>query len=139
MQWSDAVKPPTARMLRQFAALCLVVFVGFAAWRAARGQVDGWTWGVGLAGAAVGALGLARPAAIRWVYTGWMVVAFPIGWAISRLMLIAIFYFLFTPVALVFRLIRRDALRLRAPAATERSLWAPKRIGDRPADYFRQF
>jgi hypothetical protein len=138
MQWAEIVRPPSERTLRQFAALCLVIFVVLAASRAARGQVDFWTWGAGTAGALVGALGLVRPAALRWLYTGWMVAAFPIGWTISRLMLLALFYIVFTPVALVFRLIGRDALRLRAPAAGL-SLWTPKQIGDQPTDYFRQF
>ena len=36
-----------------------------------------------------------------------MIVAFPIGWAVSHIMLAALFYGLFTPVALVFRTIGR--------------------------------
>ena len=138
MQWAEIARPPTERTLRQFAALCLVMFVAIAAWRAARGQADVWTWGAGIAGVTVGVLGLARPACVRGLYTGWMVAAFPIGWTISRLMLLALFYVVFTPVALVFRMIGRDALRLRPPAAGV-SLWTPKRIADQPTDYFRQF
>ena len=139
MQWSDAVRRPSERMLRQFAALCLGVFVGMAAWRAARGQIDAWTWGVGVAGTLVGMVGLVWPARIRWLYTGWMVAAFPIGWAISWLMLVALFYVIFLPVGLVFRLMGRDALALRPPAKGDCSLWLTKQTGNQATDYFRQF
>jgi hypothetical protein len=137
MQWSDVVKPPSHRMLREFAALCLIVFGGLAAWCTVRGNADAWTWALGVSGGAVGILGLVRPAAIRWIYAGSMVAAFPLGWTISRMILLALFFLVFTPVALVFRLIGRDALRLRAPA--EGSLWIPKRVGDKSTDYFHQF
>ena len=139
MQWSDVVTPPSERMLRQFAALCLGVFVGMAVWRGARGHIDAWTWGVGGAGALVGIVGLVWPAAIRWVYSGWMLAAFPIGWTISWLMLLALFYLVFLPVGLVFRLMGRDALALRPPARGDGSLWLPKQTGSQPTDYFRQF
>jgi hypothetical protein len=126
-------------MLRQFAALCLAVFGTIAAWRASRGQVDAWTWVVGTAGTLVGVVGLLWPPAIRWLYTGWMVAAFPIGWTISRLMLLTLFYVIFLPVGLVFRLIGRDALALRPPAEGDGSLWLPKQTGNQATDYFRQF
>jgi hypothetical protein len=137
MQWSDAVKVPSHRMLREFAVLCLIVFGGLAAWRAAQGDAGAWTWGLGIGGAAIGISGLVRPAAIRWIYAGSMVAAFPLGWTISRMILLALFFLVFTPVALVFRLMGRDALRLRAPA--DGSLWISKRVGDKSTDYFHQF
>ena len=137
MLWSDVVKRPSDRMLRQFAVLCLIVFGGVAAWHGARGTADTWTWGLGIAGVGVGILGLVRPTAVRWIYAGSMVAAFPLGWTISRMILLALFFLVFTPVALVFRLIGRDALRLRAPAGG--SLWIPKRVGDKATDYFHQF
>jgi hypothetical protein len=137
MQWSDVVARPSEKVLRQFALLCLVVFgvLGAAGlWR--RGGV---TTGVAIAmaGFAVGLVGVVRPAAIRWIYSGWMIAVFPIGWTISRLMLAALFYLVFTPVAIVFRIIRRDVLRLRRPEAS--SLWMPKPGATSADQYFRQF
>ncbi len=85
-----------------------------------------------------GPLGLFWPGALRPIFVGWMVLAFPIGWTVSLLVLALIFYGLFTPMALVFRLMGRDALdRLREPDRP--SYWQPKPA---PADlrrYFRQF
>lgn len=88
-------------------------------------------------GAVVGGLGLARPSAIRPVYTGWMVAAFPIGWTMSRLMIGGVFVFVFTPVAMLFKLMGRDALRL-AHRREVTTYWTPRESA-RPLDYFRQF
>ena len=66
-----------------------------------------------------------------------MIAAFPIGWTVSQFMLLVLFYVVFTPVALVFRLMRRDALGLRRRDAA--SYWAVKPGAARAEDYFRQF
>jgi hypothetical protein len=135
MQWAEVLKPPPARMLRQFAVLWLVVFGSMGAWRVWRGSPEwGWTL-VGLAGV-VGLLGIARPLAIRRIYTGWMVAVFPIGWTVSQLMLAALFYGMFMPVALLFKLIGRDALRVRRrPVET---YYVPRAAADERS-YFQQF
>ena len=138
MQWSEVTKPPAPKVLRQFGALCLVLPIVFSGWRAWRGQVDAWTLGVLGAGVIVGAIGLVRPMAIRYLFTGWMIVAFPIGWTVSKIVLGLLFFGMFTPVALLFRLSRRDALRLRRPGQGG-SLWADKPSPGSVRDYFRQF
>ena len=64
----------------------------------------------------LGPLGLIWPRLLRPIYVAWMVLAFPIGWTISQLILAVMFYGLFTPIGLVFRLIGRDPLlRARLP------------------------
>jgi hypothetical protein len=86
----------------------------------------------------IGPLGLVRPDWMRWVYVGWMVLAFPIGWTVSQVMLTVMFFGLFTPIGLIFRLIGRDPLH-RARSAERNSYWSPKPA---PADlrrYFKQF
>jgi hypothetical protein len=125
VQWSDIPFEPPARTLRQFAALWTVAFAGLACWYGlARGDT---TTALVLAALAVtvGPLGLAWPRAVRWIFVGWMVAAFPVGWVISRVVLAALFYGVITPVGLVFRLAGRDALQLRRRPAPE-TYWAPK-------------
>lgn len=137
MQWSDVIVPPSRRILRQFAALCLVFFVGGAAWRAWHGNAGPFTYGMGAFGLLVGLLGLVQPMAIRWVFTGWMMVAFPIGWTVSKVMIGLMFYAIFTPVAFIFRLLKRDALSLRRPSTA--SYWIPKETAGDVKEYLRQF
>jgi hypothetical protein len=136
MQWSDVTKAPSPKTLRQFAGLWLLAFGGLAAWRAWHGQVDGRTETIAVLAVVIGVLGLARPAAVRLVYTGWMIAAFPIGWIVSRLMLAVMFYAVFTPVAWVFRLMGRDGLRLRREQSG--SYWSVKRGAAAAEEYFRQ-
>ena len=54
-----------------------------------------------------------------------------------RVILAALYYVVFTPIALVFRLMRRDALRRRRSTAA--SYWTPKPQPDDPTQYFKQF
>jgi hypothetical protein len=75
---------------------------------------------------------------IRWIYVGAMLVSFPVGWTVSKLILVGLFYGMFTPLALLFRLLGRDVLgRRRAPAAT--TYWAPKPMSTEGSDYFRPY
>lgn len=137
MQWADVVAAPSEKTLRQFAGLWIVFFAGLAAWRAMHGHQGAGIWTLGALAVVVGTLGLVRPAAIRLVYTGWMIAAFPIGWTVSHVMLGAMFYGVFTPTAAIFRAMRRDALRLRRTSNVE-TYWTDQP----PADihsYFRQF
>jgi hypothetical protein len=123
-------------MLRQFAGLWLIVFGSMAAWRAWHGIVDLRTETLAAVAILVGGAGLIRPAAVRWIYSGWMIAAFPIGWTVSRLALAAVFYGVFTPIGVAFRLAGRDALRLRR--LETRSYWTPKAKAANAGAYFRQ-
>ena len=136
MQWSEVIRPPSQRHLRQFAGLFLVVFLGMAAWRWFGGRQDVWTSILAALAVGVGIIGQVAPALIRPIYTGWMVVAFPIGWTVSRLMLAATFFGVVTPIGAALRATGRDALRLRR--TTQGSYWLPKRQAAGAREYFRQ-
>ena len=86
----------------------------------------------------VGPLGLIKPQAIRPIWVGCLLVTFPIGWVVSKVLLACLFYGLFTPVGLVFRLLGRDALarRYRPELAT---YWEPKPQPAGVRSYLRQF
>ncbi|HYB40234.1 MAG TPA: SxtJ family membrane protein, partial [Candidatus Methylomirabilis sp.] len=86
----------------------------------------------------IGLLGLIRPPAIRPIFVGWMMLVFPIGWVVSHVLLALVFYGLFTPVALVFRLVGRDALAL-GRRRTARSYWQARRQASDARQYFKQF
>jgi hypothetical protein len=138
MQWSDVDFHPKTKTLRQFAGLWLLFFGGFAFQQAfLRGHV---TAGIILAIVAVsiGTMGLAAPSFIRPIFVTWMVLAFPIGWTVSRIILGVMFYGIFTPVALIFRMMGRDSLGLARPTGRE-TYWTPKPAPDNIRGYFRQF
>ncbi len=138
MKWSDIPRDPSRKILRQFAGAWLVFFLAWAAHQGlAKGRLQ---FGLALAVMAVGVglVGLIRPGAVRWLFVGWMVLAFPIGWLISQLTLLVMFYGMLTPIALFFRLTGRDAL-CRKPTPGVASYWTAK---PQPRDmrrYFRQY
>jgi len=138
MKWTDIPWQPTKRVLRQFAAAWLAFFGAVGLYQyLARGHTP---WGLWLMVAAVGVgtMGLVRPAAVRWLFVGWMVVAFPIGWVVSQVMLLLMFYGLITPVAIWFRLRGRDLLR-RKRAGQRTSYWLMKETPQDVRRYFRQY
>lgn len=138
MQWSDISFQPSSRTLRQFAGLWIVFFGGLACWLWLGRDRSLLAALLGLAAIGVGGAGLLAPQTVRWIYVGWMVLAFPIGWTVSRLILGVIFYGLFTPIAFVFRLVGRDALGLRRQPAAE-TYWVSKTTSSDVRRYFQQF
>jgi hypothetical protein len=137
MRWSDIQFDPPERKLRQFAALWLIFFGGLGAWH---GLVRGHEligFALALLGVTLGALGLVRPAAIRPIFVGWMIVAFPIGWAVSRISLGLLFFGIFTPLALLFRCNGRDRLHSRRSHRGE-TCWTNKPIPAHVRRYFEQ-
>ena len=138
MKWSDLPLNPTASALRQFAGAWLVFFLAAGVHRyVARGQHQ---VGIALGAMAivVGVAGLIRPAAVRWLFVGATVLAFPIGWVVSQIMLAVMFYGIITPMAVLFRLRGRDLLA-RKPAPNRASFWAPKQTPEDMGAYFRQY
>ena len=138
MTWSDLPRNPTPKALRQFSAAWLVVFLawGLHHWLA-RGH-DRLGPALCLLAVSVGGLGLARPMAVRWLFLIAMIVAFPIGWVLSLLMLLIMYYGILTPVAVLFRLRGRDLLG-RKPAPGRTSFWVARQMPGDIRRYFKQY
>jgi hypothetical protein len=112
MKWFHLPLKPTPRVLRQFAAAWLVFFLAVAAQQMfLRNRVTAAA--VLAAIALIGLAGLWKPSAVRWLFVGATVAAFPIGWVMTQVVLAVMFYVVLTPLALVFRWRGRDELQLR--------------------------
>jgi hypothetical protein len=136
MTWNDAIRDPGRRVVRQFAALCAVAFVGIAFWQWLGRDRSELAIVLSVAGVVSGLAGWLAPQGFRWVYTGAMVVVFPVGFLVSQIVLLLVFYGVFLPVGLVLRARGWDPLRRRA---REGSGWETrKKTGDRRR-YFRQY
>ena len=78
-----------------------------------------WPW---IAAAAFGATGLILPRVLKPVYLLWMKLGHVLGWVNTRIILGLLFFVMFAPLALLFRLFGRDPLarRLDKSATTYR-------------------
>ncbi len=138
---------PDERTLRQFGWIALGGFGLLAALAyfeqlmfafglgEARVPVAAGIAGVGLLAALLGAV---YPKANRPLFVGLAVLAFPIGFVLSYLILGALFFLVITPTGVVMRLLGRDPMaRTFDPDAT--SYWTPATPARERDDYFKQF
>lgn len=139
MKWSEKHTNPDLKTLQQFGGLSFA-FLSYGAY------VQGFVkhqpnLAILLAGLAVvmGVLALVKPTFIKPIFVGAMVVTFPIGFVISKVLLGLIYYGLITPIALVFRIIGRDELYLKDKRATATTYWLPKVISTDSQRYFRMY
>ncbi len=142
---------PDRATLRNFGWIALVGFslLALCAWRewllfslatdasSAWFSAKPWVVGALLAlGGMAGVFSALYPPANRPIYVGLALVAFPIGFVLSYLILGALF--IIVPIGVVFRLFGRDLMQRRyAPEAT--SYWVDARPPRPPESYFRQF
>jgi hypothetical protein len=127
---------PSSRQLLVFAAAWLV-FVG------GLGLVQ-WTKDRPTAALVCGGLALGVPLigagwheGLRLLYVGLSYATYPIGFVVSSVVLVALYYVVLTPIGLILRLCGHDALSRRFdPAAA--SYWHQRPGPRRPDSYFRQ-
>lgn len=113
-----------------FGALSLAVMYGLAA-----SMVASIFWGVGLA---VGLGVLRKPVLARRVYHHWATTVEPIGWSMSYVILIIVFYLLITPLGLIRRCVWGDPLE-RSLDRGAHSYWTKRPLTDDIKRYYRQF
>ena len=140
LQLSDLNLRPNHRILRQFAAAWLVFFGGSGAWKIFQRGPSTANIAMLAAGIVIGCLGLVAPQAIRLLYAGATLLAFPVGWVVSRVLLAVLYYGMMTPIGLAMRLAKRDRLRLRLPAGPgSETHWTPRAQSGDMSRYLRQF
>lgn len=134
---------PDTKKLREFG---IAMIVGFAI-IGALAHFGVWPFpephpaaalGCWIFGALSGVLGLTGTPLALPIYWVWMGIAFVMGNIVSRVMLVLVYYLVFTPMGLLGRLIGRDRLELNTPKSTE-SYWVPVEYGTDRKRYRRQF
>lgn len=138
MKWSDIPRDPSAKILRQFAGAWLVFFLAVGAHQALnKGRTELGAF-IAITAVVIGVLGLIRPMTLKWIFVGWMMLAFPIGWLVSQITLLVLFYGMLTPVALFFRLTGRDPM-CRKMNVGETTYWTTKEQPQDMRRYLRQY
>jgi hypothetical protein len=125
---------PNEQQLQQFGVFALVALPSL-----------GWLWGASPTaltvllgfGVVLAALGMFAPRTLKYVFVGLSVVTIPIGLVVSEIALMLTFALVFFPIGVLFRLSRRDSLRLK-PIPVE-SHWVEKPQPRSVSSYYRQW
>lgn len=138
---------PDRTTLRSFGFVAFGAFTGLALcawqrWLMFAGLDDATAGTVALALAPVGAasalLSLVAPQANRPLYVALSLASYPIGLVLSYLIMATLYFGLFAPIAILFRLLGRDPLARRFDRSAE-SYWTPHPKARSKEDYFRQY
>ncbi|MBE3142992.1 MAG: hypothetical protein IMZ61_03600 [Planctomycetes bacterium] len=129
---------PEKRELHKFGLIAIVV-LGAAGIILRFGFGVAGIWALMLAGAGlcICLITLVSAKAARIIYLGLTFAALPIGFVISVLLMAAFYFFVLTPVGLVFKLLGRDPLERRFKPDTP-TYWTPRQHRDDLERYFHQ-
>lgn len=136
---SESPEEITTKTLRQFVCLCLIFFGSLLAYSYYRhgGKPTAAAWILASLAVLLGIPGLIYPAVIRPVYMGLLAITRPFGHVVSVVMLGFIYFGLITPLAILFRLLRRDSLARRRTSVA--SYWTSKPEPSDLRSYLRQY
>jgi len=125
------------RDLRKFGITMAVAFAAIGALFIWRGASEA-RWLFWLSGAFL-LLGLVAPVILRPVQKVWMAFAITLGWVMTRVILVLVFYVGITPIAFIARLVGKRFLDLGFEPERE-SYWVDYPESDRGKDrYLSQF
>jgi len=127
--------PSTKRQLREFGLTVGAVLGLISVWMLWRGNAHAPYFFA--AAALLVAFGMLMPAALKPIQKVWMTLALLMGWVMSRVILVVLFYLAVTPIALVLRLLGKDLLDIR-PGLQKESYWHPHKPRQKE-DYENQF
>ena len=138
---------PSRTMCRQFGVGAFVIFGALGAWALARQRIFGFElseraaeatgWALIAFAVVCGVLAIVAPRLLRWVNVGLAVITLPIGIVVSYAIIAVLFYLLFTPIALFFRLIGRDLMHRRFEPSAE-TYWTKRKPVTDVKRYLRQ-
>jgi hypothetical protein len=114
-----------------------VFFGGLSLWHGLFLQNEVVAILLGVVALTIGPVGLLWPRFIRPIYAFLMLTVFPVGWVISHGVLAVLYFGLFTPLAIVFRFLGRDAMQ-RTFCPDQESYWQERQTPE-IRRYFRQF
>lgn len=126
---------PTDRQLKQFGGVC-VLALPLVAWL--------WTGSSGTvlvaagAGAVLCAIGMVAPGILKPVFVGLTILTIPIGMLVGELALLLIYFGVFLPLGLVFRITGRDSMQ-RKPASDAETYWEQRTPVKDARRYYQQW
>lgn len=129
---------PSRRELRQFGFIWLgfLAFFGLVAWF--KFSNHPFAQALWVAAVVVPLIGWFFPTLLKLIFVGMSYAAFPIGFVVSHVVLAVVFYLVLTPIGLLMRIFRYDAMRRRLQPDLS-SYWIQREPHPDPKQYFRQY
>ncbi|MBN1522829.1 MAG: hypothetical protein JW928_09900 [Candidatus Aureabacteria bacterium] len=124
------------KTIRNFGIVFFVALSLLALWLFFKGKES--AWGFLMAGGIFLFFGIFYYPVLIPLYKLWMLLGIILGWFVSRLVLIFLFYFVFTPISLILKLIRKDILDEKMEKEKS-SYWKKYDEPDDPEHYTKQF
>ena len=129
---------PSLRQLNVFGILWLLFFSAIGG-GLLKGEssvlVATVVWGIATV---VPAIGWVVPEFMRIVYVGMAYLTYPIGFVVSYLIMVMVYYLVLTPIGLAMRLFGYDPMNRHFDNNTD-TYWCSREQDDRFDAYFRQF
>ena len=130
---------PNNKQLRGFGKIALIALAVISlVLHLVKGLEIRWAVTIFAVGVAIFVVSLISLNLTRIIYLALVTATLPIGLVVSFVLLAAFYFLLLTPLAFVFRLIGRDALRRKFDSGAE-SYWLTHDPAQGPERYFRQF
>ncbi|MEO0454640.1 MAG: hypothetical protein AAFY98_10955 [Verrucomicrobiota bacterium] len=131
IQWK-----PDQSTLRQFSLICLPGFGIISLICYFKFEITTLAIFFGILALALPVIGMVFPRSIRIVYVFLQIVAFPVGWVISHIVMALIYYGIFSLIGLFFRTSKRDLLGIRQHDQRH-SYWKKKEQQKDVRSYYR--
>ena len=142
MNWIEDVKEGMAGLdltpinLRKFGLVVGPIFVLLAVWIRWKHASIHAAFIFGGMGAFLLILGGFAPNALKNIYRVWMGFALAVGWIVSRVLLILLFYLVITPIGIGLKILRKSLMPLQI-REDQKSYWV--HIPSKRVDYTRMF
>lgn len=125
---------PSARQLRQFGLILAAALPAIAVLNRLPATA---CWCTALVGGSVGLAAFLAPASLRPLYRALMFASRPIQWIVTEIGLLLLYFCVYTPIGLFFRISGRDIMQSKPDPKCLTYWQVPSKSPDR-SSYFRQ-
>lgn len=143
MSWIEDIRlelkelDSSPKSLRKFGFLVGGIVLVISFWLSLRYFFPFICYSLGIIGMLLIVMGVFPPKGLKGIYKLWMGMAFAIGWVVSRILLIMIFYLVIMPVGLLARILGKEFLDKNMRIRND-SYWIKKDIGKK-ANYEKMY
>jgi hypothetical protein len=131
MSWINDVREEirnldiSKKSLRKFGISVGLVLSIVAIWMMYKDNIPSLRTYLGIIGVLLIIAGVTYPLALKHIYKLWMGLAFAMGWVVSRILLLILFYLFVVPIGLISRLVGKEFMDINMNKVKE-TYWVRK-------------